>query len=54
VMAAGLVGKQVTATGAGGAAVSGIVEAVRFTPLGPVLRVGEHDLPLYSATEIRS
>ncbi len=53
-MAADLVGKEVTATGADGETISGVVDAIRFTADGPMLEVGEHSVPMASATEIRS
>ena len=43
-MAAGLVGKQVDALDAEGAAVTGAVDSVRFSAAGPVLLVGGREV----------
>lgn len=43
-MAAGLVGKQVDAVDAGGGAVSGTVDGVRFSAGGPVLLLGGREV----------
>jgi flagellar basal-body rod modification protein FlgD len=53
VTAAGLVGTDITAALADGGQVSGVVDAVRYTAMGPVLRVGQHEVLLASITEIR-
>ncbi len=53
-MAADLVGKDVTAHTGDGEAISGTVDAIRFTADGPVLAIGEHEVPFASATEIRA
>lgn len=52
-VASSLVGKEVTAVTDDGTEVTGVVEAVRFASAGPVLRIGELELPLDSAREIR-
>jgi len=52
-MAADLVGKQVTARNPDGKEISGVVDAVRFTELGPVLVVGSENVPLSAASELR-
>jgi flagellar basal-body rod modification protein FlgD len=51
-MAAGLVGRTVTAVDLDGTTVEGLVEAVRFTPVGPVLVVGGRQVPLDATAEI--
>lgn len=53
VAAAGLLGAEVTATGADGALVAGTVEAVRYTEQGPVLDVGGTEVALGAVREIR-
>jgi flagellar basal-body rod modification protein FlgD len=53
VMAAGLVGNDVTATAGDGTRVQGVVDAVRYTTAGPVLDVGGREVPLDQVTEIR-
>jgi flagellar basal-body rod modification protein FlgD len=53
VMAAGLVGNDVTATAGDGTTVQGVVDAVRYTTAGPVLDVGGREVPLDAVTEIR-
>jgi flagellar basal-body rod modification protein FlgD len=53
-MASGMVGKTVSAVDIEGAAVEGVVDAVRFTALGPVLVIGAREVPLDSTTEIRA
>lgn len=53
-IAADLVGKEVTAKAMDGQEVSGTVDAVRFTDAGTVLRVGERDVLLDQALEIRA
>lgn len=45
-MAASLVGKQVTGLDGAGAEVTGVVTRVRFTVDGPILEVGEHEIPI--------
>ncbi len=49
-VATGLLGTTVTAHAEDGSTVTGIVDAVRYTPLGPVLRIGEHELPLFAVS----
>lgn len=53
VMAAGLVGKEVTAEGPDGVALQGEVDGVRYTDAGPVLAIGGDEVLLSSVTEIR-
>jgi flagellar basal-body rod modification protein FlgD len=53
VMAAGLVGDQVTALGPDGTEVTGTVEGVRYTSAGPVLDLGSTEVALGQVTEIR-
>jgi flagellar basal-body rod modification protein FlgD len=53
-MASSLVGKSVTALDEHGATVAGIVDSVRFTPAGPVLLVGDREVPMDGTAEIRS
>jgi flagellar basal-body rod modification protein FlgD len=45
-MAASLVGKHVTGLDAGGEQVAGIVTKVRFTIDGPLLEVGDQEIPI--------
>jgi flagellar basal-body rod modification protein FlgD len=52
-IASGLVGKEVSALAADGSTVQGVVDGVRFTESGPILLVGDMDVPLEAATEIR-
>ena len=52
-MASSLVGKEVTAVKDDGTEVTAVVEAMRFTREGPVLRMGDLEIPLDSAREIR-
>lgn len=53
VVAAGLVGQQVTATTAEGLPITGTVDAVRYTTAGPVLDVGGREVALGQVSEIR-
>lgn len=48
-----LVGRTITYTD-GGKTLSGVVGSVRLTPAGPLLAVGQTDVPLSSVTEISS
>ncbi len=52
-VASGLVGRQVSAVAADGSALSGVVEAVRFSGQGPVLVVGGAEVPLAAVSEVR-
>lgn len=52
-MAASLVGKEVTGLDAAGERVTGIVSGVRFTIDGPVLAIGEHEVPIGKLVEMR-
>lgn len=52
-VASGLVGKEVTAVKDDGTEVTAVVDAMRFTSNGPVLRMGELEIPLDSTREIR-
>jgi len=54
VAASSMVGREVVATPPDGPALTGIVEGVRFTPAGTVLRVGGYEVPLLAVSEIRS
>lgn len=51
-MASGLVGKTVTALDLDGSTVTGTVDGVRFTPVGPVLLIGDRQIPLDATAEI--
>ncbi len=51
--AASLVGREVLATPTDGPAVTGVVEGVRFTATGTVLRVAGTEVPLLAVSEIR-
>jgi flagellar basal-body rod modification protein FlgD len=53
VMAAGLVGNQVTALRPDGTTTTGTVEGVRYTALGPVLDLGGSEVALGDVTEVR-
>lgn len=52
--ASGLVGRTVTWTDTDGSEASGVVTAARFGADGPVLRVGDTDLPVGSVKEVRA
>jgi flagellar basal-body rod modification protein FlgD len=49
-----LVGRTITYTDDGGKTVSGVVGSVRLTQAGPLLAIGQTDVPLSSVTEISS
>lgn len=53
VMAAGMVGSEVVATDTDGLAVTGVVDAVRYTVVGPVLEVDGREVALGEVTELR-
>jgi len=53
-VASNLLGSDVTAQLPDGETVAGTVEAVRFTGTGPVLLIDGREVPLGSATELRS
>ncbi|MFA9446420.1 flagellar hook assembly protein FlgD [Egicoccus sp. AB-alg6-2] len=53
VAAAGLVGTTVNALATDGGTVQGVVDAVRYTTLGPVLDIGGQEVPFDHVTEIR-
>lgn len=53
-LASGLVGDGVTYRGADGEDHSGVVDAVRFDATGPVLVVGDDEVPLAATTELRA
>jgi len=52
--ASGLVGKQVSYTAEDGTEASGSVSAVKFTANGPMLTVGDADVPINSVTSVGS
>lgn len=52
-LATGLIGREVVGATADGTEVTGTVDAVRFGPSGPLLLVGDHELPMAAATELR-
>ncbi|WP_232681110.1 flagellar hook assembly protein FlgD [Nocardioides sp. R-C-SC26] len=52
--AAGLVGREVSFTTADGKTASGPVESVTFGVDGPMLSVGEHQVPLASVQSVRA
>ena len=54
VQASSMLGTSVTGVGADGDPVSGVVEAVRYTSAGPMLRVGDQELALGAITEQRT
>lgn len=47
-----LIGHRVTATTETGAEVAGVVSGLRFTDDGPLLQVGEHEVPLDRARTV--
>lgn len=51
--AGGLVGRTVAYNDANGDTQSGVVSSATLNPSGPVLRVGDADVPLASVTEVR-
>ncbi|GGI06703.1 flagellar hook assembly protein FlgD [Egicoccus halophilus] len=53
VAAAGMVGTNVHALATDGTTVRGVVDAVRYTTLGPVLEIGGQEVPFDQVTEIR-
>ncbi|MEX2505278.1 MAG: flagellar hook capping FlgD N-terminal domain-containing protein [Egicoccus sp.] len=53
VAAAGLVGTTVSALATDGGTVQGVVDAVRYTELGPVLDIGGQEVSFDQVTEIR-
>lgn len=52
--ASGLIGKDVTWADADGVQSQGSVSAVRFTADGPLLRVGDADVPLGQLVDVRA
>ena len=52
--ASGLVGKQVTYLDEAGTELSGSVASVKFTGAGPVLTVGDADVPINNVTAVAS
>jgi flagellar basal-body rod modification protein FlgD len=52
--ASGLVGRTVTFTDSNGAAQTGTVAGVRFTPDGPILTVSDQDVPISDVTGVTS
>lgn len=53
VVAAGLVGASVSAHATDGTTVQGVVDAVRYTTMGPVLDVAGQEVPFDAVTEVR-
>lgn len=53
-MASGMVGKEVTAVKDDGTEITAVVDAIRFTSTGPMLRMGELEIPLDAAREVRT
>jgi len=49
-VAADMVGKEVTAQAADGATITGLVDGVRFTGTGPVLLLGDREVPVEQVT----
>ena len=47
-MAADMVGKEVTVRGTDGQDVTGVVDGVRFTEVGPLLRIGDEEFAVES------
>lgn len=52
--AGSLLGRRVTYVGSDGADETGVVTAVRLGASSPVLRIGEHDVPLAAVKEVSS
>ena len=52
-LSADMVGKHVTADGPDGLPIEGVVDRVRFTTDGPVIGIGDVEVPLANATTIR-
>ena len=52
--AASMVGRSITYKNSAGMEATGVVTAARFGPSGPVLRVGDEDIPLGSVAEIHA
>lgn len=52
-MASDLIGKDITAEVPGEGTVTGLVEAVRFTDHGPMLRLADGEVPFQYAIEVR-
>lgn len=53
-MASSMVGKEVTAVKDDGTEFTAVVDAIRFTSSGPMLRMGELEIPLDAAREVRT
>ena len=53
-IAAGLVGREVSAANPDGTTMTGTVDAVRFADTGPLLVVDGTEIPLAAATELRA
>ncbi len=53
-IAAGLIGREVTAVGSEGSPLTGVVDSVRFSEDGPLLIVDGNEIPLALATELRA
>jgi hypothetical protein len=43
----------VTALAMDGSSITGVVDAISFTPAGPMLTIGDQSVPMTAATEIR-
>lgn len=54
VAASNLLGTEVSATTTDGEQVAGVVDAVRYTPMGPVLSVGGAEVAYSQVTELRN
>lgn len=54
VMAAGLIGREIDATGIDGNPVQGVVDGVRYSLEGPILQIGAREVMLQSVTEMRA
>ena len=52
--AASMVGRSITYKNAEGTEATGVVTAARFSPTGPVLRVGNEDVPLGSVAQVHA
>lgn len=54
VAAAGLVGNHISALATDGSQVQGVVDAVRYTEMGPVLDIGGQEVSFDQVSEIRT
>lgn len=48
-----MIGREVTGMTDTGEPVVGVVDGLRFTDVGPILQIGEHEVPLDHAEQVR-